>query len=277
MTAARSAIDFPEAHTAPPHHTTGANGATFATERTAHQEHAFQALHGDGGFSSWERVLRATQAHNRKEILSNACVELYRLASKANVSHVQIADWATEQGQKFSIGDDDQVQKIISDAKRTAERPDRPKAAATKINAAANYERSLIIQCANDIEAQPITWLWQGRIARGKHTCIAGEPGTGESQLSIAIIAAVTVGGDWPCSEGKAPLGNAIILSAEDGMADTVIPRLQAAGYTAVRPLPPFRACRRGMFGQPAGTVDADKRARGRARDQACRAPAGGN
>ena len=207
-----------------------ANGATFATERTAHQEHAFQALHGDGGFSSWERVLRATQAHNRKEILSNACVELYRLASKANVSHVQIADWATEQGQKFSIGDDDKVQKIISDAKRTAERPDRPKAAATKINAAANYERSLIIQCANDIEAQPITWLWQGRIARGKHTCIAGEPGTGKSQLSIAIIAAVTVGGDWPCSEGKAPLGNAIILSAEDGMADTVIPRLQAAG-----------------------------------------------
>src|SRR5215831_5081628 len=77
----------------------GGNGtATSATGRTQHQESAFRALHGDGGFSSWERVLRAAQTHNRKEILSNACVELYRLAAKANVSHVQVADWATEQG-----------------------------------------------------------------------------------------------------------------------------------------------------------------------------------
>src|SRR5215831_15149641 len=75
--------------------------ATSATGRTQHQESAFRALHGDGGFSSWERVLRAAQTHNRKEILSNACVELYRLAAKANVSRVQVADWATEQGQIF--------------------------------------------------------------------------------------------------------------------------------------------------------------------------------
>jgi len=229
MTAARTEIDLLQAHIAPPQ-PSGNGAATSATERTQHQERAFRALHGDGGFSSWERVLRAAQTYYRKEILSNACVELYRLAAKANVSHVQVADWATEQGQIFSIGNEDLVQKIISDAKRTAESPDRPKTTATKVNAATNSERSLIIQCANDIEAQPVTWLWQGRIARGKHTCIAGEPGTGKSQLSIAVIAAVSVGGDWPCGEGKAPLGNAIILSAEDGMADTVIPRLQAAG-----------------------------------------------
>jgi len=132
----------------------GNGTATSATGRTQHQESAFRALHGDGGFSSWERVLRAAQAHNRKEILSNACVELYRLAAKANVSHVQVADWATEQGQIFSIENEDLVQKIISDAKRTAESPDR--SAAIKINAAPNSERSLIIQCAIDVEAQPV-------------------------------------------------------------------------------------------------------------------------
>ena len=44
------------------------------------------------------------------------------------------------------------------------------------------------------------------------------------------IIAAVTTGGEWPCGEGQAPLGNVIILSAEDGAADTIIPRLLAAG-----------------------------------------------
>ena len=89
---------------------------------------------------------------------------------------------------------------------------------------------ALISRCAAEILPEKIDWLWVGRIARGKHTCVAGEPGTGKSQLSIAIIAAITAGGDWPCGEGRAPLGNVIILSAEDGTADTIIPRLIAAG-----------------------------------------------
>jgi putative DNA primase/helicase len=40
----------------------------------------------------------------------------------------------------------------------------------------------------------------------------------------------VTTGGPWPCGEGCASLGNVIILSAEDGAADTIVPRLMAAG-----------------------------------------------
>jgi putative DNA primase/helicase len=48
--------------------------------------------------------------------------------------------------------------------------------------------------------------------------------------LTIAIVAAVTTGGEWPCGEGRAPIGNAVILSAEDGAADTIRPRLTAAG-----------------------------------------------
>jgi putative DNA primase/helicase len=89
---------------------------------------------------------------------------------------------------------------------------------------------ALISRCAAEIEAEKIEWLWPGRLARGKHTCLAGEPGTGKSQLSIAIVATLTTGGKWPCGEGKAPLGSAIILSAEDGAADTIIPRLLGAG-----------------------------------------------
>jgi hypothetical protein len=89
---------------------------------------------------------------------------------------------------------------------------------------------ALVSRCAAEIAPEKIEWLWSGRIARGKHTCIAGEPGTGKSQLSIAIIAAVTTAGEWPCGEGKAPLGSVIVLSAEDGASDTIIPRLIAAG-----------------------------------------------
>ena len=89
---------------------------------------------------------------------------------------------------------------------------------------------SLISRCAAEIEPEKVEWLWHGRLARGKHTCIAGEPGTGKSQLSIATAAAISTGGDWPCGEGSAPLGSIIILSAEDGAADTIVPRLIAAG-----------------------------------------------
>ena len=88
-----------------------------------------------------------------------------------------------------------------------------------------------VVRCAADIEPEAVLWLWNGRLARGKHTCIAGEPGTGKSQASISIIAAVTTAGAWPCGEGAAPsCGNVIILSAEDGEADTIVPRLVAAG-----------------------------------------------
>jgi putative DNA primase/helicase len=53
---------------------------------------------------------------------------------------------------------------------------------------------ALISRCASEITAEPIEWLWPGRIARGKHTCIAGEPGAGKSQLTVAIISAITTG-----------------------------------------------------------------------------------
>ena len=99
-----------------------------------------------------------------------------------------------------------------------------------KLVSPAGRGAALVSRCAAEILPEKIEWLWRGRLARGKHTCIAGEPGTGKSQLSIAMIAIVTTGGEWPCAEGQAPLGSVIILSAEDGAADTIVPRLMAAG-----------------------------------------------
>jgi AAA domain len=88
----------------------------------------------------------------------------------------------------------------------------------------------LIARCAADVNPEPVEWLWPGRIALGKLTLIAGEAGLGKSQVSIAMAASVTTGGEWPCREGRAPQGGVVILSAEDGAADTVVPRLMAAG-----------------------------------------------
>jgi putative DNA primase/helicase len=88
----------------------------------------------------------------------------------------------------------------------------------------------VIIQCAADILPEKIEWLWPGRAAVGKLTLIGGAPGLGKSQCHAFMCAAVSTGGDWPCGEGRAPLGNAIVLSAEDGAKDTIVPRLISVG-----------------------------------------------
>ena len=103
-------------------------------------------------------------------------------------------------------------------------------AADIEIRSRDRQPRTLITTRASEVTPEKIDWIWPGRIARGKHTTIAGDPGTGKSQVMISIIAAVTTGGNLPCGEGNAPLGSVIILAAEDGVADTIVPRLLAAG-----------------------------------------------
>src|SRR5262249_13183277 len=81
-----------------------------------------------------------------------------------------------------------------------------------------------------DIAPEPIEWLWPGRFAVGKLGIIAGFPDAGKSQITCNIVATVTTGGAWPGTKERADKGAAIILSAEDDAADTVRPRLEAAG-----------------------------------------------
>lgn len=85
------------------------------------------------------------------------------------------------------------------------------------------------------IEAQPIRWLWTGRIARGKVSMIAGNPGLGKSQVTASMTAIVSTGGTWPVDKTPCEVGNTIILSAEDDPADTIRPRLEVAGANLTR------------------------------------------
>jgi putative DNA primase/helicase len=59
---------------------------------------------------------------------------------------------------------------------------------------------------------------------------VAGLPDEGKGQVFANMAATVTKGGNWPCNEGEAPKGNVLLLTAEDDVADTVVPRLKAAG-----------------------------------------------
>lgn len=81
-----------------------------------------------------------------------------------------------------------------------------------------------------DIQAKPISWLWRGRIARGKLTIIAGNPGLGKSQIMALMAAVVTTGGTWPLDHARCAPGDVLFLTAEDDAADTLRPRLEAVG-----------------------------------------------
>lgn len=91
-------------------------------------------------------------------------------------------------------------------------------------------EPAAVTRCMKDIQPEPISWLWPGRIARGKVTLIAGDPGLGKSQLTAALAACVSSAERWPVDRSQAPAGNVLILNAEDDPADTIRPRLDAAG-----------------------------------------------
>ena len=83
---------------------------------------------------------------------------------------------------------------------------------------------------ASTIKRQRIEWLWPGRIPKGNYSVIAGQGGLGKSQLICSLVACCTTGGKWPADETRAPIGNVIILSAEDSASHTISPRLAAAG-----------------------------------------------
>lgn len=100
----------------------------------------------------------------------------------------------------------------------------------SKKDSATSINNGLVMCRVADVETQPVNWLWYPRIAQGKVTLISGDPGLGKSQLTAYLAAKVSIGGTWPNSDGQAPLGTVLMLSCEDDVADTIRPRLEAAG-----------------------------------------------
>lgn len=87
-----------------------------------------------------------------------------------------------------------------------------------------------VTRCIAEIPAETLAWLWPGRIPLGKLTILSGDPGLGKSLVTLAITTAVSRGAPWPCGEGIAQVADAVLVSAEDDPADTIRPRLEAAG-----------------------------------------------
>jgi putative DNA primase/helicase len=88
--------------------------------------------------------------------------------------------------------------------------------------------RPVLVRVA-DVVPEPVTWMWPGRLAAGKLALLVGDPGLGKSWISLDVAARLSAGLAWP-DGGSAPAGPVLLLSAEDGLADTIRPRLDALG-----------------------------------------------
>ncbi len=87
----------------------------------------------------------------------------------------------------------------------------------------------------SDIETEQVRWLWYPLIPYGKVTIIQGDPGEGKTSFVLAMIARLTTGKPLPEETVVTEPISVIYQSAEDGLADTIKPRLEASGADCSR------------------------------------------
>lgn len=88
----------------------------------------------------------------------------------------------------------------------------------------------------SDVEQTDVRWLWYPYIPFGKLTILQGNPGEGKTYFALHLAAACTNGTALPGRESAEPF-NVIYQTAEDGLGDTVKPRLLSAGADLERVL----------------------------------------
>ena len=81
----------------------------------------------------------------------------------------------------------------------------------------------------SDVELTPVEWLWKPYLPFGKLSVLQGNPGEGKTYFAMHLAAACTNGKLLPNMERMEPF-NVLYQTAEDGLGDTVKPRLIEAG-----------------------------------------------
>lgn len=92
-----------------------------------------------------------------------------------------------------------------------------------------NENEELKIIKLSEIKSKGVEWLWYPFIPLGKITIIQGDPGDGKTTLALNIAAALSRGTGFEKESFLNGSANVIYQTAEDGLADTVKPRLEAS------------------------------------------------
>lgn len=86
-----------------------------------------------------------------------------------------------------------------------------------------------LVTCLADVEPEEVDWLWKPYLPIGKLSMIEGDPGLGKSWITLAIATHVANGKGIPCIEPCEP-EPVLLMSCEDGLGDTIKPRLLSLG-----------------------------------------------
>ena len=89
---------------------------------------------------------------------------------------------------------------------------------------------AITVKRYSDVRATTVRWLWYPYIAVGKITLLQGDPGDGKSTMMMSLISAVSNGGRTPAGKTIGRPQRVIYQCSEDGVADTIKPRLERCG-----------------------------------------------
>ena len=182
------------------------------------QQHNYLSLGGVSGKalrqflserSDVERVFLCLDADNAGE---NACKRLAGLLpDTVSVTRIQpcMKDWNDVLVHRAEIPNRNYFKSIV------LKEPSKP-------------ETVKIIRMS-DVELTPVEWLWKPYLPFGKLSVLQGNPGEGKTYFAMHLAAACTNGKLLPNMERMEPF-NVIYQTAEDGLGDTVKPRLIEAG-----------------------------------------------
>ena len=96
-------------------------------------------------------------------------------------------------------------------------------------------KHNIEVRYYSSVTAQKVDWLWYPYIPYGRITMLQGDPGEGKTTFALNIASLLSNGCSMPDSEIPTPSQSVIYQSTEDGIADTVKPRLIEAGADCSR------------------------------------------
>ena len=175
-------------------------------------------------------------APDKLRTIQNEAVRLSSFVARGEITQLDAFSVLHECAALYAVNrscQPDELERIINNGLSGRETLPSPAGLAAGRQGARKDE--LVTVCADDIKPKRIEWFWPNRFARGKVGLLGGHPDEGKSLILTDMLARATVGDEYPCGEGRAPIGNVFLLTAEDDLDDTVIPRLMAAGAVLKR------------------------------------------
>ncbi len=98
-----------------------------------------------------------------------------------------------------------------------------------------SWDASPRVICLADVREETVDFLWYPYIPYGKLTIVQGDPGGGKTTLVLRLAALLSKGCELPCDSRSQESIATLYQTAEDGLGDTIKPRLSAGGADCSR------------------------------------------